>query len=110
VKEKYEDLYQTEDAKEDNPKVERTWQSLSNWFKKKIQQGVFNFNPFYKRIADCPPSGVPKDEWLVVAVTSYDGVAIDLLDDEDRTRQRTDSPRIDVWGRSKTDTYFTALV
>ena len=64
VKAKFEALYASEGiVEEEGTKEERSWEALQTRFTKKIQPEMFLWNPFYKRIADCPPSGVPKEEW-----------------------------------------------
>jgi hypothetical protein len=63
VKIKYEELYVSEGVVEDYPKEERDWEALANRYQKKIQPEMNLFMPFLKRVYECPPSGVPKEEW-----------------------------------------------
>lgn len=45
VKEKYEELYLTENIQEEDGKVERTHHAIMNRFQRFIQRGVNSFNP-----------------------------------------------------------------
>jgi hypothetical protein len=54
-------------AAQGEKKEERSWQALHTRFTKKMQPEMNLRNPFYKRIADCPPSGIPKEEWPRIA-------------------------------------------
>ena len=60
IKYRYEDLYTREGVTEEDGKVERTWDALANRYQKKIQPEMNLFMSFYKRVAECPPSGTPK--------------------------------------------------
>ena len=71
IKYRYEDLYTREGVTEEDGKVERTWDALANRYQKKIQPEMNVFMSFYKRVAECPPSGVPKEEWPKIAATNF---------------------------------------
>jgi hypothetical protein len=71
IKSKYEDLYTREGVTEEDGKVERTWDALANRYQKKIQPEMNLFMSFYKRVAECPPSGVPKEEWPKLAANNF---------------------------------------
>ena len=71
IKYRYEDLYTREGVTEEDGKVERTWDALANRYQKKIQPEMNIFMSFYKRVAECPPSGVPPEEWPKIAATNF---------------------------------------
>ena len=71
IKYRYEDLYTREGVTEEDGKVERTWDALANRYQKKIQPEMNVFMAFYKRVAECPPSGVPPEEWPKIAATNF---------------------------------------
>jgi hypothetical protein len=71
IKIKYEDLYTSEGVLEEDGKVERTWDALANRYQKKIQPEMNLFMPFIKRVAECPPSGSPPEEWPKIAAVNF---------------------------------------
>jgi len=69
IKSKFDALCVSEQVEED--REERNWEALHVRYTKKIQPQVLLFNPFYKRIADCPPSGTTKDDWPRLAANEF---------------------------------------
>jgi hypothetical protein len=70
IKSKFDDLCSLEGTSEDGVE-DRSWEALHTRFQRKIQPEMFLWNPFYKRICDCPPSGVPKEKWPEIASESF---------------------------------------
>jgi hypothetical protein len=72
VKSKFDHLFFcSEEAFEDSPREERSEEALQTRFLKKIQPEMNHYNPFYKRIAECPPSGTPNEDWPRLAAIEF---------------------------------------
>lgn len=67
----YNNLQEKEKWDEDAIIVERDYASLRNRFQRTIAKQLKEWNPFYKRVAEAPPSGTTKAEWIQLASENY---------------------------------------
>jgi hypothetical protein len=51
--------------------VERESNSLRNRFQRAIAKQTKEWNPFYKKIVEAPPSGTMKDNWISLTPEEY---------------------------------------
>jgi hypothetical protein len=52
-------------------KGKRKHESLRNRFQRSIAKQTKEWNPFYKSIAQAPPSGTTKEDWISIASEEY---------------------------------------
>jgi hypothetical protein len=72
VKSKFDHLFFcSEEDDKDSPREERREEALQTRFLKKIQPEMNHYNPFYKRIAECTPTGTPNEDWPRLAAIEF---------------------------------------
>jgi hypothetical protein len=71
VLEAYNNIIAKDATEDDVFVVERESASIRNRFQRSIAKQVKEWNPFYKRVAEAPPSGTTKNDWIRLASEEY---------------------------------------